>query len=1087
MIDFTLDYDRLKWKNFLEDSFLPDDFQSQNQETDFSDKYSNKVTILGECPSLKLNVFEVIHSSAKDARVGLIKEAYSFIRKYSRYSRALILFVPENSKNSIYRFSLFEYTPVITEAGNIQRMTSNPRRYSFVLGKSKGCMRNTPKKYLISEGRIREQTRNRKRYTLLEDLKYRFSVEVLTDEFFKKLFNWYDTWAVNLVKFPLGSGKNARLPSQPEIKENRLHLIRLITRLIFIWFLKQKENIIPDWIFDVDEIKNILNDFKEHDNKKGTYYNAVLQNLFFATLNREIDQRRFFDEEDGKDSYSIKTLFRDHIDKPMISIEHKNFLKMFENIPFLNGGLFECLDNREAWEEQKYIDGFSRESKRAAFVPNCLFWGDEQHQGLFSLFSEYNFTIEENTPQDIDIALDPELLGKVFENLLATYDEKTEKPARKYSGSFYTPREVVDYMVSSSLKAYLKSKIIKELPEINENELLLDSLFMSDKTVENLTPKQTEKLIEILKSCKILDPACGSGAFPMGILNKLIMLLGKMDPENKTWKDEYRRKLYLIENCIYGVDIQSIAVQISKLRFFISLIIEQNIRKSEANLGISPLPNLETKFVTANTLIRLSKNEDGILPDTRIDDLQEKLLKKRHEHFFAKNTDDKKRIREEDEKITNELIEILKENTAFSPDSVRQITEWNPYKPDITAPFFDMYWMFGIEEGFDIVIGNPPYFVIKNDEENKSKYEEIYTKLQSGRMNIYQLFMGCSANLLSKYGILTFIHPKTLLSDNYLTSTRDFLISKFSSFNIINIVSRTDTFPAVLQSVVISLWNNNKNKQEYNVSEIYNKSEFENIRLLSLKKTEIISPFNTFVVSNNQISYQIIDKILKYEIISLDFKTGSIEWNKYKNKLSGIKKESSKRLIYGENIQRFYFAESSQREDTTFLNDKAPVPIITDTLIMTQRTTAVEQPYRIISSIINPKDFDVPIVSENHTCVFICNDTKMSYYILGILNSKLIDFYFRLFNSNTQVAMSELNRVPILKPNKIQSDKIKSISQDICKIKSKNNDADTSELERQLNNYVYKMYNLSYNEVKIIEPDFSMSKSEYDNISVGDN
>jgi tRNA1(Val) A37 N6-methylase TrmN6 len=1002
----------------------------------------------------EMNFFDVTLNDSVDIARSRVTIQRAVRKSLDSFQAAIVIFHYEDK--GLWRFSF-----VYKENG--AKNTTSAKRYSYLCGKGHSC-RTAADRFKTLEGITGKKS--------LENITAVFSIEALTEEFFKRLFKWYDTWAVKCVKFPVGSGKTAHLPKtldETAIKENRQHLIRLITRLVFIWFLKHKENLIPEWIFDVQELKEIIINFDEHDGKSGSYYNAILQNLFFATLNCEIEKRDFFDEEDGHTRYSIKFLYRDHIDKPMIKISHKEFIKKFETIPFLNGGLFECLDTRDAREEQIYKDGFSRERKRAAFVPNCLFWGDDEHEGLFDIFSQYNFTIEENTPQDIEIALDPELLGKVFENLLATYDEKTEKPARNYWGAFYTPREVVDYMVNSSLKAYLKTKLKSEKTAISNIDSLIDILFQDDVINISLTPALKTAFIEAIKACKICDPACGSGAFPMGILNKMVFILNKIDPENETWKNDYSRKLYLIENCIYGVDSQPIAIQISKLRFFISLITEQSIKKTEYNYGITALPNLETKFVTANTLIKLSKNEEGILPDLEIEKIQKELLEKRHEHFLAKNMDDKERIRKHDTELSERLIKLFEANGAFSPESVRQVAEWNPYKPNDPAPFFDMYWMFGVKNGFDIVIGNPPYFVIKNDEKLKSKYEEIYHYLKSGRVNIYQLFMGCSAYLLSECGILTFIHPKTLLSDAYLQAARNFLLSHFSAFDIVNIVSRTDTFGAVLQSVVVTLWNKNQNIRECRVSEIYKKSEFENIFFLSLPKDDIVSPHKTLLVSGNPGVYRIEKKLRSIETLPLNFVTGSIEWNKHVFQLSGTKKSGSKRLIYGENIQRFYFAESRSRADTTFLSGRASVPVLAEPAIFTQRTTAVEQPCRIIASIIDPNKFDTPVVSENHTNVFIFNDIQTACYILGILNSRLMDFYFRLFNSNTQVSSTELNRLPVIKPGKEQLTAIKALVQKICRRKEAGPEADTAELERELDKQVYDLYGLDDNDRKVID------------------
>ena len=243
----------------------------------------------------------------------------------------------------------------------------------------------------------------------------------------------------------------------------------------------------------------------------------------------------------------------------------------------------------------------------------------------------------ENTPVEEEIALDPELLGRVFENLLASYNPETQTTARKQTGSFYTPREIVNYMVDESLKAYLKQKLEDETgikPE--DAEAGLEILFTYTEKEHAFTAKESKVLIAAIDNCKILDPACGSGAFPMGVLHKLVHILHKLDPQNEKWKErqisrarqlddpairektiediesafannelDYGRKLYLIENCIYGVDIQPIAVQIAKLRFFISLVVDQKKNSSRKNLGILSLPNLETKFVAANTLIGL--------------------------------------------------------------------------------------------------------------------------------------------------------------------------------------------------------------------------------------------------------------------------------------------------------------------------------------------------------------------------------------------------------------------------------------------------------------------------------------------------
>jgi adenine-specific DNA-methyltransferase len=339
----------------------------------------------------------------------------------------------------------------------------------------------------------------------------------------------------------------------------------------------------------------------------------------------------------------------------------------------LNGGLFDCLDRENEDGKVLYADGFSRNPKKQSIVPDFLFFGAEEEydlnkiygtknkrytvHGLIDLLSHYKFTVSENTPIEEEVALDPELLGKVFENLLASYNPETQTTARKQTGSFYTPREIVNYMVDESLKAYLEQALTANLDVSSEDAKVgLDILFAYTENEHAFTDGEKTVLIRAIDTCKIFDPACGSGAFPMGVLHKMVHILHKLDPKNEQWKQrqidkvdklieeardipdsasreqviagleqnqqdiedafgsnelDYGRKLYLIENCIYGVDIQPIAVQIAKLRFFISLVIDQKKQPDKENFGIRALPNLETKFVAANTLIGLERLGQG--------------------------------------------------------------------------------------------------------------------------------------------------------------------------------------------------------------------------------------------------------------------------------------------------------------------------------------------------------------------------------------------------------------------------------------------------------------------------------------------
>jgi hypothetical protein len=714
MMDITQKYNRETFLSFLGDNFLPDDFEL-NKANVYINKKNAVITDaikLGVCPSLDISVYEFKHQSKNDPRVTLSRESFNILKNNDAVSNAFAVFYNEDSTQ--WRLSLITSDYNINEnKKRAERTFSNPRRYSYLLGEN--CKRHTPEQMLFTKGKIKSN----------EDMINRFAIDVVTKQFYQELFQWYE-WAVPLVKYPEGFGNKVKLSQ----KDNNLHLIRLITRLIFVWFIKQKD-LIPSWIFDENEIKNTLSDYISNSSKKGNYYNGILQNLFFATLNKAIGEREFTNDKDGSKQYGIKTLYRDHGENSLFSIPHKAFVKKFEKVPFLNGGLFECLDSRED-DEQEYHDGFSREKNRAAFVPNCLFWGDKEgtHEGIISLFSRYNFTVEENTTQDIDIALDPELLGKVFENLLGTFNPETKETARNESGSFYTPREIVNYMVDISVKEYFKNQLSKSKKQIADINDKLDILLRYDDVIPQFTESEIETLITAIDKSKIIDPACGSGAFPMGILHKLTHILSKLDPKNIYWKetqrmkaiketeeafkigdkeerlnrlteinevfetnsDDYSRKLYLIENCIFGVDIQPIAIQISKLRFFISLIVDQKIDTAKDNFGIRSLPNLETKFVAANTLIKIEKPKD-FLSNIHLSELEKELLEIRHLQFSAKTASVKQKLRTHDKATRIKIQDELKE-AGWPSDSARQVAQWDPYNQNNVSEWFDSEWMF---------------------------------------------------------------------------------------------------------------------------------------------------------------------------------------------------------------------------------------------------------------------------------------------------------------------------------------------------------------------------------------------------------
>lgn len=705
---------------------------------------------------------------------------------------AIIIFHYKEVKDRPWRLSYLE-------KGRRNDNSTPPKRYTYIL--KKGLPTNT-----ITARFLTLLQKNLEKDLYIYTLTEAFSVEPLTKEFYDKLFTWYDNEAVNMAAFPAGRNKSVRFirggakESKEDDRTIREHLIRLITRIMFLWFLKQKWSKF-NWVFSESEVKTILKKGVDlHSTEDGTYYNAILQNLFFATLNRPIidkdtkEKLRSFSGQGGnnKDNdFGVKTKYRDDKEESFFSVPQEEVIKHFENIPYLNGGLFECLDKMDdIGGKVEYKDGFSREKSRRAFLPNALFFGSGESEysdrckikGLYSIFNEYNWTVEENTPQDIDVALDPELLGKVFENLLASFNPETNESARKDSGSYYTPREIVSYMVDRAVKEYLKSKLKRSDKDEETIDKCLDSLFLEDEEKEEnkFNLEEKEKLVKAINSIKVLDPACGSGAFPMGVLIRLTFLLKKLKEgdkeeggQDKTRSEEYKRKLYLIENCIYGVDIQSIAMQITKLRFFISLIIDQEMTKDiNNNYGIEVLPNLETKFVCANSLIALENDARPLLlsdSDT-VKALKEELLNVRKEYFTASSHKKKRTLIKNDKEIIKKLSEELKKRAdAFNTDEVEKIAQWSPYNQDSPASFFDPNTMFCVDK-FDIVIGNPPYGA-KISESDKTYYKTHYEACKTengvkGSQDTFAVFINRGLNLLNKDGVLSYIVPMAFTSSD---------------------------------------------------------------------------------------------------------------------------------------------------------------------------------------------------------------------------------------------------------------------------------------------------------------------------------
>lgn len=1143
-MEFNKAYKREEYLSFLRVNFLPDDFQQEisNVENPVQFQYTQQVTRLGECESLGLVVYEVRHSSKHDARVGLTKEAFRLLAD-EFCERALVFFVPEDD-DSNYRFSLIEITlDQSEESSRISRRYSNPHRYSYFLGK--GIAYYTPNKYLNEYGRV----------VSVEDLRNRFSVEVLTKAFYQELSDWY-AWAIMVVRFP-----NDLTTLEDNQKYNSEAMIRLITRLIFVWFLKQR-HLVPDEFFDEQFIANeLIQGFtphaettlfgKSYDSK---YYKGVLQNLFFAMLNSPItpegkdtiSERRF---RNGRGDYDNNKLMR-HED---LFINPTKFVELANKyVPFLNGGLFDCLDDKD---KGIYIDAFTDRKviSDQLVIPDFLFFGDEvgknidlsewygdkkkkkvSARGIIDILKRYNFTVEENTPFDQEVSLDPELLGKVFENLLAAYNPETQTTARKQTGSFYTPREIVQYMVDESLIAHLKRTVDDDLePEYRK-------LVQYTDEEPNLTDDQKRQIMQSLYECKVLDPACGSGAFPMGMLQQMVHILNRIDPNNEQWKDmmlnnaisetsdayrtatdeerseivadiersfnesinrpDYARKLYLIENCIYGVDIQPIAIQISKLRFFISLVVDQKTNNNPVdNFGIRPLPNLEAKFVAANTLINIEKRDADLFTSEAILNKEAEMKDSKHRIFGAKTVKTKRKYKERVVLLRDELAKMLEDIGAVGNIEAQQLASWDMFDQNASSSFFDSEWMFDIKNDFDIVIGNPPYGVSIKGQYRKNVVKHL------GNIpdyEIYYYFIQVAEELLTEKGILSYIIPNTYLFNNFAKNYRMNILRKWNVIEILD-CTKFKIFESATVLNTINTWQKNnmqKNEIGYrNTSNSLSFKELISVPRLKMDTTQLLM-FNQnwgLAFTLNKEKIEVVNKLarIKRTIESCfpEISQGLIAYDKYQGQSDDIimrrayhyfeYKDGLKKWMWGEDVKRYNIIWNNKEYIdycSGIANPRQPKFFIGKRLL--------------IREITNPSIYASITTEElyNDPAIIIVKDSPAYSLevVLAILNSKLATFYH--FNHSPKatkgafpkILVQDIKDFPLPNISEEQKESITTNVNRILRMKSTDPNADTSALEYEIDNKVYHLYGLTYDEVLIVDPETPITREGYENDNI---
>lgn len=892
-------------------------------------------------------------------------------------------------------FRLSLITRSLNENGGIDY--SNPKRQSFVLG-------NTNKTALLKFNELAKNIKTSSK--LLEALTQAFSVENVTKEFYNEIVKSFEDFA-----------KEIEFPTKQDETHIRQFILRMFSRILFCKFLEKKEVISPE-IWDTQLSEN--------------YYHNVLEPLFFQTLNTEKEYR----------------------DYGWIDSEIQNLLS---DIPYLNGGLF-------APQEGDFFDPKNPTVHiNDLIIPNSLF------NDLFETLETFHFTIDESTPLDQEVGLDPEMLGMVFENLLSVLftDNKVDKlnSLRKKTGSYYTPREIVSYMVKSSILEYLTDKTNLDKTQLKALIFDCSSSFECEDALD---------IMKALLRFKVLDPACGSGAFPMGMLQEICSILEVLDPQAKaffnlqssTFKEEnegkdptYIRKLSILQNNIYGVDIQPMAIEISRLRCFLSLICEED------KDHIAPLPNLEFKFITANSLISMPKNDNVLIHDAY------STIRKIMEQYFTSSD------KEELQKKYREAQKIIAKEYEFSP-----LADYDPFDPQSVAGFFDSEIMFEVKE-FDCVIGNPPYKQVYKGIFDKKIYPYSEQK-DKGKQNLYKVFVEFAFNAIKHKGNLSLITQSSLMADTSAKYTRELLLTKTKIMQCIEFPKKTSNrqdkvFASVLQGTcIISAKKNIPNHTyKFSLSVGNDKKSIGNLVFEKIEQASILKLFkeNFEFPLIRQGEMAIVKKVKNLQNKIQTFSEETLQGNintKYLKEIQTNQNSSDKviKILKGANCKRFWIDKDNIKLSLANnpLVSKAIKKNLKKHIVVTQNITGTTDPYRIIAT-----------YTCNETFVFLdtinmiyCKSDNDAKLIVGILNSMLIDWLFRKTSTNNHVNLYELENLPIpqiTESNQPIADKIIIFVGEILKAKEQNPQANTSAQEDKIDELVYQLYNLTSEEIAIIE------------------
>lgn len=1028
---FQSKFNLSKWQMLLQDYFHADKVRVSPEVLD-EDAEDRKGYFLGSMTTqdnyeLGFFYYEMEDGSVLRRKVGL----RNLIRPYLGYGFDAALAVFNDGTN--WRLSLI---------CDLKEDATSTKRFTYVFGDEKAYYK-TPI--------LRFESLRTKANEFLE-IKKAFSVEALSDDFFDEYRKQY----AEFVKFLTGKEyvkKGNKWVEQetgePDAqyfisfkKDDKLvrdYIKKMMGRIVFLYFLQSK-----GWLAgNLHYMHDLFYDASEE--VKGDFLDKVLEPMFFGLLNTRPEDRS---------------------SAPLVNGVGVKYIPNADEIPYLNGGLF----------QQEKIDEVE------SVFPAGMF------QSLFDFFDSYNFTIDENDPNDAEVGVDPEMLGKIFENLLEDNKDK---------GAFYTPKEIVRYMCQESLTAYLQTGI--DDAEVKEHI----ANFVKTNDVEELGGASSELAMSIdqkLIDVKICDPAIGSGAFPMGLLRELYSCRKSIEIFEEDNAADIKR--HIIQNNIYGVDIEKGAVDIARLRFWLALIIDEK--------EPMPLPNLDFKIMQGNSLLESYKGVDldvtskklktgkdtkktrGVLSlgfeETDVQKIIQDLVKS---YFSITDHTLRAQRRQQIDKYVKDYIKVCAEGNHEVQDAVDELEIpndqfflWHTYFADVFE-----------QGGFDIVIGNPPYGVSIKDDNRKA----VVTSWGNvPDYEIYYYFIVLAAPLLKEKGIMSYIIPNTFLFNTFAKHFREMLVEKWNVLEILDCTKFPIFESAVVRNAINLFQKDSEGSKKVGYRNTANVTSFSDLlererefmtveSLLTMNQNWGLAYFLPTSIRN--VVNLISSSPLAVKDVFPEISQGLIAYDKYKGQSEEIiKSRAYHSFVYKDGLKKWLWGEDVTRYNLTW-NGKEYIDYCNG--IANPRNPSFFVGKRmLVREITNPSIFAalIEIEAYNDPSIIIVKESK-DYPIeilVGIMNSKLATFFH--FNHSPKatkgafpkILVQDIKEFPLPKVNSDERKILMRLVDDVTTIKKGKSIADTSALENQIDFLVYHLYGLTYDEVLIVDPETPISREEYE-------